>query len=271
MSIIEILVVLAIIGLLLEVAAAAMGPVSQAETVRATNQLVSTIRFAYDRARVYGFTVRIEIDLEKGTFSLQQTDSRLYLPATDRDGKNTKFDAEKQKRQDDRDRAAAESFNSSLARKAIGSKAVPASSGTSTAAAGAAAADDAGDPYAVEAQQVPRARPPLFSSFENENALPGLGQPIELPADVKVVSVRTDSDPEEITTGKAYIYFFPGGRTQLAHISLRHVDNDDAFTLKVAPLTGKVVVIPEIEALRLPDDAVAGVDDLGRKIERRSF
>jgi general secretion pathway protein H len=131
--------------------------------------------------------------------------------------------------------------------------------------------EDPIDPYAVRQKDVPRRKPPLFESFENENTLSGLGEPVVFPEGVKILSVRTEHDPEPITEGEAFLYFFPMGRTQLCHIQLSDEDGEDQYTIEVQPLTGKVTVVPELVELKLPKEVHDGRDDLGDKHQRRSF
>ena len=144
----------------------------------------------------------------------------------------------------------------------------------------AASGDDPFDPYAVQTQEVPRQRPPLFEAFEDDATLGDLGKPIVFPDGVEIVSVQTDADPEPITEGEADLYFFPRGQTQLAAIQLkgkpklrqRVVGEDDIeYTILVQPLTGKVTVEAELIDLELPELVGDVEDDLGDKAERRSF
>lgn len=278
MTLIEILMVLAIVGLVVQSAASGFGPAFEAEKMRAVNQVVSTINYAYNRARVHGIYLRMEIDLSENKFSLQEADQAMYLPSTDRRGRLVEVDEAAIKERDERDKAAAESFNDSILNRLqeipgqiMGNDKAPEGEGGEEGEEG-----EAQDPYAVTPRSVPRARPPLFSSFKEENALSGLGEAIKFPEGIKVLGVRTDADVREIKEGKAYLYFFPSGRTQKAHIILQDLDEakeDDTAgsTIVVSPLTGRVKVLPRIEELKLPEDYRGGEDDLGRKIERRTF
>ena len=74
MTLIEILIVLAILGLMVAGASSTIGASGQAEVVRVTNQLSNTLRFAFDKSRVSGTHMRVNIDLQHGTFTLQQAD-----------------------------------------------------------------------------------------------------------------------------------------------------------------------------------------------------
>lgn len=280
MTLIEILIVLAIVGLVVQSVASGFGPALEAEKMRAINQVVSTINYAYNRSRVHGTYLRMEIDISENKFSLQEADEAMYLPSTDRSGRLVEEDEEAIKDRDERDKAAAESFNDSVLNRI---RELPSEmfGGDKNEQEGGAESDmdsevAESDPYAVTPRSVPRARPPLFSAFKEENALSGLGEAIKFPEGIRVLGVRTDSDVKDISEGKAYLYFFPTGRTQKAHIMIQDIDEakeDESAgsTIVVSPLTGKVKVIPKIERLELPEDYRGGEDDLGRKIERRSF
>lgn len=69
--------------------------------------------------------------------------------------------------------------------------------------------------------------------------------------------VQTAHDAEPRTSGRAYLYFWPGGQTERASIQLRIGEaNDDArtVTLVVAPLTGKVMIHDGAVAITEPRD-----------------
>jgi general secretion pathway protein H len=261
MTMIEIMIVLLIIGMIMWSASMSMGAASQAEVVRTTNQLASTIRFAYDRARFTGYHYRIHIDFGQRSFHLQKAEDAMYLPATGRDGQLVQADEKKLADRAKRDQQAAESYFSSLA------------------AAVYSAGDDI-NPYGVSQRQVPRRRPPLFEAFEADQTLGDLGKPIKLPEGVEILSVQTDADLQPIRSGEADLYFFPRGQTQLAAIQLKGRpklgarmigEQDIEYTILIQPLTGKVEVVSELVDLRLPKVVGQGEDELGRKTERRSF
>lgn len=262
MTLIEIMIVLLIIGMIMWSASMSMGAASQAEVVRTTNQLASTVRFAYDRARFTGFYYRIHIDFDQRSFQLQRAEEAMYLPSTDRDGELFKPDADKLEDQAERDKQAAESYYSTLAAAVYG------------------AGGDESDPYAAQRKDVPRRRPPLFEAFEDDTTLGDLGKPITLPDGVEVLSVQTDADPAPITDGEADLYFFPRGRTQLAAIQIKGKpklservlgEDDIEYTILVQPLTGRVTVESGLVDLELPKIVDAGEDDLGEQAEQRSF
>ncbi len=265
LTLIEILIVLMIIGLIMWSMSMSMGAASQAEVVRTTNQLASTIRFAYDRARFTGQYYRIHVDFEQRTFQLQRAEDAMYLPATNRDGELIVADEKKLADQAKRDEQAAEAYYSSI---------------VSAVYSAANDSDPYGDPYAVQQKQVPRRRPPLFEAFEADATLGDLGKPIQFPDDVEIVSVQTDADPKPITEGETDLYFFPRGQTQLAAIQLQGKpklreritgEDDIEYTILVQPLTGKVAVEVGLIDLELPEIVGDSEDALGNETERRSF
>lgn len=261
MTLIEILVVLAILGLMVAGAASTVGTAGQAEVVRATNQLANTLRFAFDKARVSGTHMRVNIDLTHRTFTLQQADEAMYLPATDRDGEILLVDEDDLEDKQARDERAAELYNQSLQSQVL--------EGDPNSGEG----DLAFDPYAVQAQDVPRRRPPLFNAFEDDGSLKDLGKVVELPEDVEILAVRTESDVEPITTGEANLYFFPTGRTQLAYIQLRDKSDEDGdtFTIQIQPLTGKVTIEEGLGDMEFPSDLLQRRGDRGKVAEKRGM
>ena len=119
---------------------------------------------------------------------------------------------------------------------------------------------------------MPRRRPPQFDSFEDENALSELAKPIKLPEGVKIVYVRTADDLQPITKGQASLFFFPRGQTQEAHIQLEDQEVEDGrYTIKVQPLTGRITIVDEHVDLVLPEDPSDEEDELGERLERRTF
>ena len=262
LTLIEILVVLFIVALIMWSASLSMGAASQAEVVRSTNQLAATVRFAYDRARFSGQHHRIHIDFDRRTFQLQVAEDSMYLlPPTNRQGELAAVDLDREAERADRDERAAEAYFAAAVSAVFNT-------------------EDPLDPYAVNRREVPRQRPPLFEAFEPDGTLGQLGKPIELPEGVEIYSVHTDAEPDPITEGEAAIYFFPGGRTQMAHIQLkgrpklrqRIVGEEDVeYTIILEPLTGKVRVEPGLVELELPTVLDELEDDLGDERERRSF
>src|SRR5688500_10292723 len=120
MTIIEVLVVLAVFGLMVGMILVGFSTSRQAEVIRGVNSVGNTIRYGYDKARVNGTYFRLLINMEERSFSLQEGDDRMYLPATDRDGKIVEIDLSKEEDRADRDRRAEEAYNRSLQSQVYG-------------------------------------------------------------------------------------------------------------------------------------------------------
>jgi general secretion pathway protein H len=251
------MIVIGVIAMMMGMIVMGFGASRNAETARAVNQVANTIRYGYDKARVNSGYYRILVDLEKNTITLQEGDGKMYVPATDRNGELVETDEDKLQAQAERDKRAEESYNRSVQSQVYED--------------GVEEEVSEFDAYKPAPRKVPRRRPPLFDRFEQENALPDLVKPVQFPEGVKITYVRTADDFEAITEGEASIYFFPGGRTQLAHIQIEDENAENKYTIKVQPLTGRVTIVDGHEDLVLPDDPTDEEDELGRDQERRTF
>ena len=73
-----------------------------------------------------------------------------------------------------------------------------------------------------------------FAAFK-ETAL----KPVTLKK-LKIKSVYTPRLTEPVTTGRAYLYFYPLGQTEPAIITLTDATGESVYSLVVHPITGKV-------------------------------
>ena len=261
MTVIEVLIVLAVFALMVGMVLVGFSTSRAAEVVRGVNQVANTMRYGYDKARVNGRYHRILINIDERSFTLQEGDDKMYLPATDRDGKIVEFDESKEEERAERDKRAEESYNRSIQSQVY----------SADQAGGSGGQNSEYEAYKPAPKKVPRRKPPLFSGFEEENAISGVAKPVKLPEGVRIVSVRTDADLKAITEGEASIYFFPQGRTQKAHVLIEDRESDAKWTITLAPLTGRVEILEGHEELVLPDDPSEEVDDLGNESTRRTF
>ena len=267
MTLIEVLIVIGVLALMVGMVVIGFSSGRNAETTRKVNQVANLVRYGYDKARVTGHHFRLLIDFEKKIATLQEGDGRMYLPATDRDGNLVEYDEGKAEDQAARDERAEQSFNQSVQAEAVG--AAPAAD--TDGASAEASYDDVLDPYKPHPRKVPRRKPPLFNRFDDDGALPDLAGKVKFDEDFKVVYVRTADDLKPITEGQASIYFFPGGRTQQTHIHIEDREGENKFTIKIAPLTGRVTIEEGFEDLELPSDNSDKEDELGNRQDRRTF
>jgi general secretion pathway protein H len=81
---------------------------------------------------------------------------------------------------------------------------------------------------------------------------------------IRFRSVQTTHDDAAKTSGHAYLYFWPGGRTELAAIQLRIGDSDadsEQVTVTVSPLTGRVAVKAGAVDLEVQTDSSENKDN----------
>lgn len=119
---------------------------------------------------------------------------------------------------------------------------------------GAEAATEAEKAAVEEAERIldgPKAERASFQpvkqfGFDGSDASSGR----ELGSGIAYRMVQTEHDDVAVTGGRAYLYFWPGGRTETAVIQLER-STDDAVTVSVSALTGRAhiqrgeVALPE--------------------------
>lgn len=89
--------------------------------------------------------------------------------------------------------------------------------------------------------------PPPFKALEGED-----GQPHPLGSDVRFKSVWAEHLDDKVQDGQVALYFFPGGFTEEALLTLTDDEQGDrTLTLVVSSLTGEVEVVDEEP--RIPD------------------
>ena len=108
----------------------------------------------------------------------------------------------------------------------------------------------------IKGPKAPRAHFKMVQAFGSQSAEGGKGVR-KLDRGIKFREIQAVHDDEPRTSGRAYLYFWPGGRTELASIQLRigdSTDDADTMTLMVSPLTGKVTIKNGPIALVRPRD-----------------
>jgi len=65
----------------------------------------------------------------------------------------------------------------------------------------------------------------------------------ELGAGVDLAQVQTEHDDNPVTSGRGYIYFWPGGLTERAYVQLKRAGGgEESLTVIVSPLTGRTKI-----------------------------
>jgi len=233
------MVVFAIVALIAGVSVRGFRSLRKADLREASTQLSGAMRYLFDRASTTGKIHRLVIDMETGMYWAEVSDDRFFIPREEtekdlrkREEREADEDADEKKKQD---RAAREAENGK----------------------GAAA----GSSFDLSKLEVADFRPKRarFAAFK-DLAL----KPVRLKK-AKVRSVYTPRVTEPLTSGRAYVYFFPLGQTEPAIITLSDVDSDDAiYSLVVHPITGRIRIYNQEV---LPPRGRDRTDDEGTQVQ----
>jgi general secretion pathway protein H len=224
-TLIEIIVVLAIVGLIMGLGVNALRSLARSDLRGAASHLSGAMRFLFDRASTTGKTHRLVLDLEGGRYWAEITDDKFYVPREVESPEETRRREELEAKEDE-ERLAAEA--KAAAQATSGSSSSSSSSGLPMDSSFDVAKLDVGE------FRPKRAR---FAAFK-ELAL----KPVTLSKRVVFRSVYTPRSTEPVTSGRAYIYFFPLGQTEAAIVSLSDPDGETVYSLVAHPITGRVRV-----------------------------
>jgi general secretion pathway protein H len=129
-----------------------------------------------------------------------------------------------------------------------------------TETAGAEAATPAEEAARAESDRIlegPRAPEPRFVPLGKQAPEVASDDPErKLEAGVRIVQAQTEHDEVPRVNGRAYLYFWPGGRTENASIQLSRGDDDGFLTIRVSALTGRARL--ESGRVELPESIVDG-------------
>ena len=152
----------------------------------------------------------------------------------------------------DADKVLLEEASSSRMLREKGSK-----SGGAEAATEAEQAAKSESDRILEGPRAPRAQFRPLDRFADTPEGRALG------AGVDIVSIQTEHDEEPITSGRGYVYFWPGGVTERSHIQLKRPGSEEALTVIVSALTGRTQI--ERGLVDLPEPRSDREEDQGER------
>ncbi len=215
LTLIEILVVLAIVAIVMVSAVAGSMQLPSARLRKTATMITSAVKVGYTRATATSRDLRLVMDLENDKVWLEETDVPMLVQSK-----------------------------------------------ATTSNGGAEAVTDAERQALLEGDRIVKGPPIAKPSFHAIEAF-GFGDVEEgkggkpLPRGIRFRQVQAAHDDSPRTSGRAYLYFWPGGLTERAAIQIRIGDSDEDYqtmTLLVSPLTGKVTVKGGPVELELPTD-----------------
>ena len=226
-TLIEIVVVLAIVGLLMAISIRGIRSLAKSDLRANAARMSGAVRYLFDRASTTGKYHRLVIDVDTGKYWAEASDDRFYIPRDPETEASLKKLAALQAEQDERTRRAAEL---------------------------ATASGDV-DLSKVEVQEFKQKRV-RFNAFQ-ETAL----KPVVM-KNTRVMDVYTPRVEVPVVHGQAYVYFFPLGQAEPAIIHLSDVTGTTIYSLVVHPVTGRVRILNEYVKPPLDDR----VDDTGEVV-----
>jgi general secretion pathway protein H len=218
LTLIELSIALAIVAVLFSAVVITVGALTGTKAKSSAAELAGVIRSLYDSAGLRGKTCRLVFQLPTAK---QEGPAKYWAECAA--GNVTTSRARDELLQQDRQRLAERSSRP------------PASSPTAQPPGSSTYQPNLQDLMAQEKDRVEAAA--RFSVY----TAPEIGAR-QLPSTVKI-SVWTKHQREAVSSGIAYLYFFPQGFTEKAMIFVGQGSN--VWTISVQPLTGKAIVVGE--------------------------
>jgi general secretion pathway protein H len=237
-TLIEVIVVLAIIGLIMGLGVRGMRSLAKSDLRESSAHLSGAMRYLFDRASTTGKIHRLVIDMETEQYWAEVSDDRFFIP---RESESEQA----MRRREDREADEDEEEQKRLERNAknYDNSSTPESSSFDLSKL------EIGD------FKPKRAR---FAAFK-EVAI----KPVKLKK-AKIRSVYTPRLTDPLTSGRAYVYFFPLGQTESAIITMSDDSGPPTYSLVVHPITGRVRIYDQEV---LPPASRQRADDEGKRVE----
>jgi type II secretory pathway pseudopilin PulG len=213
MTLLEILVVLAIMALAASGLSFSLGALSRTNLRAAAGRLGSAVRFSYNRAIVRDETVRIHFTIPGNKFTIEEAHAGVVL--------TRKKEREDKRVNDDTGKAVA-SVDPWAAAKARLAKPLEPSVGTS--------------PF----------HPIGSDGLANGTKEKGTSRfkDVSLGRGIQIIKLIVAHEPEPLREGDGAVHFFAGGRTEHAVIQLGD-GHEGVYSVEIHPLTGRVKIHPD--------------------------
>jgi general secretion pathway protein H len=246
-TLVEVLVALIVVSLIITIGVKGFRTITKSNLRESSSHMSGAIRYLFDRASITGKYYRLVIDLSNGKYWPEVSDDKFYAPnqaesevdRRKREDKEAADDEEERKRQEKQQLLYGNG------------------SGSSSSSTSSSSSATSFDMSKLEVGEF-RPRRPRFAAFK-ETAL----KPVTLKK-LKIKSVYTPRMTEPVTTGRAYLYFFPLGQTEPAIITLTDATGESVYSLVVHPITGKV----RIYSQEVQPNIGVRYDDEGNQVQQ---
>jgi general secretion pathway protein H len=199
MTLIEVLVVVALFAVLMGAVTMSLGALTRTQLRSACMRIVAAASFSYNRAVADGKTLRISIDMDRGTLSIQEARSAVTIVSADDPGRG----------RDEED--GGEAVDPWAAAKARLEEPLKPSFGRS--------------PFGPVTGRDGQA----LSRHQNQ----------PLGDSVRVAAMYLPHERSVRLAGTGAIYFFPSGLTEHAVVHLTDGGDDRIYAVEIHPLTGR--------------------------------
>ena len=247
-TIMEMMVVVAVVGLLIAAATLSLYNILRSDLRSAASKTAGAMRFAFDKATMTGMTIRLAMDLEKGQLWLEGSEQRVTLG---KDGVLSEGEARPEGEEED---------------EGGGGSMLPLF-GLGGGSGGKEGEEEGEVAPGIDAQQVKKEADfdlaPVERAAAKFKPIKGmLTKRIKLAKGIRIDGVATPHDREPREDGMAYVYFFPQGHSEPAIIHIAN-KNDEYYSVVLHPLTGVARVYPCM--YRIPDDFGVSDDERSSK------
>lgn len=255
-TLIEMMVVIAIIALMLAAGTFTLRNLMRSNLRSAASRTSAAIRFAFDRSMVTSKYLRLAIDFDKGEVWLEESNDRVTL-RSGRAQHVTTADKKKGEQQEAEPEPEEQPAAGGLGLGLLGGMA-------GGGGGGGDGSEEGGDPFGFDVQalmqQHARDLKPAKRRRARFKPLKGPGaKRVKLSRGIEVDGLMTPRMEEPARRGIGYVYFFPQGHAEPAIIQFRN-RSDDYYSVVLHPLTGRAIVwscryrFPEEFGDRLNDD-----------------
>jgi len=207
-TLLEIVVSLAVVGLVLGVVISRMDTMLDLEMKSASNKLAATMRYLYNKAATEGLYIRLVLDIENNAYWVEATTDPFVISAGEElEAGDDREDEEKGEAEEGAEEEAMEEFEEG----------------------------EGGE------EGVYRIKPskPVFTQVESY-----LLKPTKLPGSVQFKDVYVEHSRTGVSGGQESVYFFPNGYVEYAIVNLKDEDDEVNYSLETNPISGRVNIEP---------------------------
>jgi general secretion pathway protein H len=236
-TLLEIMIVIAIGALIMGSAVRGFRSLAKSDLRAGTAHLSGAIRYLFDRASTTGRYHRLVLDLNEGRYWAEVSDDKFFIPHDAESDYDRRKREEEEAKQDVDEKRKAERREEN-------------NSGSTYSGNFDMAKLELGD------FRPKRAR---FAAFK-EMAI----KPVTMKrGSVRIAGVFTPRLTDEVTSGRAYIYFFPMGQTEPAIVHLSDAKGETFYSIVVHPITGRVKIYDQY----IQPPGIDRTDDEGTRVE----